>query len=86
VHGVGDEQPPQDVTGVGVNLNLQIGDGEGDHQVVHDVLRDPKSHGGENPSRVTPQHLDDAVQPALICSASCWASTKIGASLTLVRM
>ena len=57
---MGNQQVPQNRTGVGAHLDLQIGDRERDHEVVHDVLAETQSHRGEHPTRITLQHLDDA--------------------------
>ena len=65
VHGMRGEQPPQDVAGVSMDLHLEVGDREGDDQVVHDVLGEAQPHRGENATRVTLQHFDDAVRGGL---------------------
>ena len=53
MHGMGDQQPPQDGVGIGVHMHFEIGDGEGDDQVVHDVLAHSEAHGSENATRIT---------------------------------
>ena len=55
----------QDGAGVGTDLLLEIGDRDDDHQVVHDVLGEPQAHRGENPTRITLEHLDHAVRHGL---------------------
>jgi hypothetical protein len=38
MHGMSDQQPPQDGLGLRVHMHFEIRDGKGDHQVVHGVL------------------------------------------------
>ena len=45
---------------------LQVGDGEGHHQVVEDVLREAQAHGGEDAAGVPAEDFDDAVALLLV--------------------
>ena len=61
VDGVRHEQEQQDPGGVRLDDHLQVRDGEGDHEVVEDVLREPQAHGGEDAARVAAEDFADAV-------------------------
>jgi hypothetical protein len=53
VHGMRNQQPPQDSRGVCVDMHFEIRYREGDHQVVHGVFTKTQAHGGENATWVT---------------------------------
>ncbi len=73
MHGVGSQQPPQDVVGRRILLDLQICDGEGDHQVVHDVFAEAQAHCGEHAAGIPLQNLDRMVPVTSLFGGNCAA-------------